>query len=108
MGFYQAVARLRSSGYDPSVVHIQSSYGLLNLPALPVSARWNPSLQRADDGSPTATWPDLRPVLSLWARVASAWRLAPGEGAGYGLTFQAKYETVLAVVTIGYRDRLPR
>lgn len=32
----------------------------------------------------------------------------PREGAGYGLAFQARRETVLAVVTIGYADGLPR
>lgn len=33
---------------------------------------------------------------------------SPWGGTGYGLAFQAKHETVLAVVTIGYRDGLPR
>ena len=51
---------------------------------------------------------DLKPVLSLRARVASVRTLRPGERAGYGLAFQARQETRLAVVTIGYADGLPR
>ena len=34
--------------------------------------------------------------------------IQPGQGAGYGLAFQARRETRLAVVTIGYADGLPR
>ena len=34
--------------------------------------------------------------------------LQPGQRAGYGLAFQARRETRLAVVTIGYADGLPR
>lgn len=108
--FYKAVDGLRTAGYDPGAIHIQSSYGLLNLPPQPcrylragIILYGIPS-----DNAPTASWPDLRPVLSLRARVASVRHLAPGEGAGYGLTFRAERETALAVVTIGYGDGLPR
>ena len=109
-GFYQAVDWLRSSGYDPGAVHIQSSYGLLNLPPQPCRyLRAGIILYGVpSDSAPTASWPDLKPVLSLRAQVASVRRLAPGEGAGYGLAFQAQRETALAVVTIGYGDGLPR
>ncbi len=108
--FYEAVDWLRSSGYDPGAVHIQSSYGLLNLPPQPCRyVRAGIILYGVpSDSAPTAVWPDLRPVLSLRARVASVRHLAPGEEAGYGLAFQARRETVLAVVTIGYADGLPR
>ena len=108
--FYQAVGWLRSAGYDPGAVHIQSSYGLLNLPPQPCRyLRAGIILYGVpSDGSPTAAWPDLRPVLSLRARVASVRHLAAGEGAGYGLVFRAERDTAMAVVTIGYGDGLPR
>src|SRR5699024_9207094 len=60
------------------------------------------------DGAPVRRDLDLRPVLSLRARVASVRQLEPGEAAGYGLAFHAERETKLAVVTIGYGDGLPR
>ena len=47
-------------------------------------------------------------MLSLRARVVCVRRLRPGEYAGYGLAFQAERETVLAVLSIGYADGLPR
>ena len=47
-------------------------------------------------------------MLSLKARVALVRSLAPGETAGYGRAFLAARPTMLAVVTIGYADGLPR
>ena len=108
--FSSAVNWLRRSGHDPGKVHIQASYGILNL-----------SFQSCDyvragialygvysSGQPTILRPTLKPVLALRARVVSVRALAAGEQAGYGLTFQAERETRLAVVSIGYADGLPR
>lgn len=108
--FYDTVAWLRAAGYDPGKVHIQSSYGLWNLPAQPCAyVRAGIALYgvRSDNG-PVQRSLDLWPVLSLRARVASVRTLRPGEIAGYGRVFQAGQETKLAVVTIGYDDGLPR
>lgn len=108
--FYDTVAWLRTAGYDPGKVHIQSSYGLWNLPAQPCDyVRAGIALYgvRSDD-APVQRSLDLRPVLSLRARVASIRTVQAGESAGYGRVFQAEQETKLAVVTIGYADGLPR
>ena len=104
------MAWLRTAGYDPGKVHIQSSYGLWNLPAQPCDyVRAGIALYgvRSDD-APVQRSLDLRPVLSLRARVASIRTVQAGESAGYGRVFQAEQETKLAVVTIGYADGLPR
>ena len=108
--FYGAVRWLRAAGCDPGAVHIQSSYGLLNLPPQPCRyLRAGILLYVVPSGEePAAFWPDLRPVLSLRARVASVRRLSAGEAAGYGLAFRADRDAALAVVTIGYGDGLPR
>ncbi len=108
--FYDAVAWMRSAGYDPGRLHIQSSCGILDLPPQPECAYARPGLALYgvhSDGSPARRGTDLRPVLSLRARVASVRTLAPGETAGYGRAFRARRETRLATVTIGYADGLP-
>ena len=83
---------------------------MLNLPPQPCGyARAGIALYGVySDLSPTQRRLPLKPVLSLRARVASVRTLQPGQGAGYGLAFQARRETRLAVVTIGYADGLPR
>ena len=34
--------------------------------------------------------------------------LSKGESLGYGLTYQAKYDSVIATIPIGYGDGIPR
>lgn len=108
--FYDTVAWLRSNGYNPGNIHIQASYGILNLPAQPCQyARVGIALYGVySDTSPVQRRLDLRPVLSLRARIASVRTLQPGDYAGYGRAFQAERETQLAAVAIGYADGLPR
>lgn len=50
---------------------------------------------------------ELRPVLSLKARVVCVKKLCDGETAGYGRAFTAEGERTIAVLAIGYADGLP-
>lgn len=108
--FYDAVARLRAAGYNPGKIHVQASYGIWNLPKQPCDyARAGIALYGVrSDNTPVQHRFDLRPVLSLRARVASVRSLQAGECAGYGRVYQAEKPRKLAVVTIGYADGLPR
>lgn len=108
--FYDTVERLRTAGYDPGKVHVQASYGIWNLPSQPCDyARAGIALYGVrSDNTPVQRGFDLRPVLSLRARVASVRSLQPGDCAGYGRAYLAEDARQLAVVTIGYADGLPR
>ena len=46
----------------------------------------------------------LRPVLSMKARLARVFDVAPGEGVSYGLTWRAQRPSRVALVPIGYAD----
>lgn len=91
--------------------HLQSSYGTVNYPCLQCSyARigimmYGIKSNRLDQ---TVEKPDLRPVLSLKARVAQVKQLLEGESVGYGCSFKAPCDMLLAAVTIGYADGYPR
>lgn len=108
--FYAAADWLRRRGYDPGKLHIQASYGLLNLSPQPCHyVRAGIALYGVySDSQASCLQPELRPVLSLRARVVSIRTLLPGDRAGYGLDFQAEQRTHMAVVSIGYADGLPR
>lgn len=92
-------------------LHLQASYGILRYPLADVDCA-RPGialyglLSNADDTHALAA--GLYPVLSLRARVAAVHRLAPGESAGYDMAYTATRPTVIATVTIGYADGLPR
>ena len=111
--FEDALSALRARGLDPGQTHLQASYGVLN-PGCARGRRYDTARVGIalygvySDLSPTQRRLPLKPVLSLRARVASVRTIQPGQGAGYGLAFQARRETALAVVTIGYGDGLPR
>ena len=104
------ISRLGRYGYAPRA-HILSSYGLLNYPeyggayARVGIALYGVLSERAD----LARCPvELRPVLSVHARVALVRTLFPGESVGYGLAYRAAQRRRIAILTIGYADGLPR
>lgn len=47
-------------------------------------------------------------VVSLKTQVLQKYKIQPGEGVGYGLTFKATRETKIAVISIGYADGINR
>lgn len=51
---------------------------------------------------------DLRPALSLRARVSHVKRLAAGERVSYGLRYVTPRATTVATLPLGYADGLPR
>lgn len=108
--FYSTVAWMEAAGISPGAIHIQASYGILQLPPQPCAyGRAGIALYGVASTPPRAEeWRDLRPVLSLRARVAALRTLEAGEGAGYGLAFRCGRTTRLAVVTVGYGDGLFR
>lgn len=109
--FSLTIDGLKKRGYSLPAVHILASYGLLNYPELGGDyARVGIALYGVLSGkNDHVKFPvDLRPVLSLKARVAQVRELQKGESAGYDLQFTAKRQSQIAILTIGYADGLPR
>ncbi len=48
--------------------------------------------------------PELRPVMSLYSRIAYLKKVPKGESLGYGRTFRTKRNSVIATIPIGYHD----
>lgn len=109
--FYQTIKCMDDLGLDPGKIHIQSSYGVLNYPELQcdyarIGIALYGVLSSKDDKTKLSV--DLRPVLSLKARIVTIKQIAIGETVGYGRQFTADRDTKIAVVSIGYADGLPR
>ena len=109
--FYQTIERLRGMGYVIPKVHILASGGFLHCPDIGGDYA-RPGIALYGQLSTKEEWAqagdELRPVLSLKARIALVRNLYQGEGAGYGHQFRADRDTKIAVVSIGYADGLPR
>lgn len=110
--FRHAAELVSAAGYGPVALHALSSYGLLNCPPQAGMSYARPGialygvLSRPDEQ--IGTLPDLRPVLSLRARIAQIHTLEPGDCAGYDGAFAPSGPARVAAVTIGYADGYPR
>ena len=109
--FDKALEELKERGCVCPKKHLLSSYGLINYPELGgdyarVGIALYGTLSTKEDNEKCPV--ELRPALSMKTRVSSVRTLHPGEGAGYGLSFIAERETVIAALSVGYADGLPR
>lgn len=109
--FEHVLQELKKRGCSVKGVHLLSSYGVLNYPqhagnfARVGIALYGVLSTEAD----SRKWEnELKPVLSLKARVASVRDVYEGEYAGYGMKFEAAKDTTIAAVSIGYADGVPR
>lgn len=109
--FYNLLDALSQNGIERPKIHIQSSYGLLNCPELECDyVREGVSLYGvlSSPGDETRLNLNLRPVLSLKSQIVLIRSVPDGETVGYGRTYTAKGDRLIAVLPIGYADGVPR
>jgi len=106
-GFTQAQGLVRRFGHEPSVLHVANSAALFRHPETHFD--WvRPGLALYGyPGSDTIDAP-LRPALRWRTEVIRMRTLQVGESAGYGRSFRASTETLLATIPVGYGDGLLR
>ncbi|HEV2864770.1 MAG TPA: alanine racemase [Pyrinomonadaceae bacterium] len=109
--FRDAVALFRERGHRPVLEHASNSAAALAHPEASgnmvrpggvLYGLWRDVLP------PLAGPPALRPVMSLRTRVTLLKWVMPGETLGYGCTFEAERETLVATLPVGYHDGYAR
>jgi alanine racemase len=108
--FADAVAAVRAAGHEVPRIHIANSAAALSLPtARGDLVRLGIAMYGIEPGPGVAELcRDLRPALSLHARISMVKTVRAGEGISYGLHHTFVTETVVATVPIGYADGVPR
>jgi alanine racemase len=105
--FREAVAAFRERGHRPTYEHASNSAatfahpearGNLVRPGGVLYGLWRDVLP------PLADAPSLHPVMSVRSRVILLKRVHSGETLGYGCTYEAAREMVVATVPVGYAD----
>ncbi len=109
--FNDLVGLIRDDGRPTGMLHLQSSYGILNYSE--VNTDWaRPGIALygllSDERDRVLADIDLRPVLTLKASVTRVTIVRAGESVGYGRSFVASRDTKVASVSIGYADGVPR
>jgi alanine racemase len=109
--FRGAVEVFRARGHRPTYVHMANSaatfahketWGNMVRPGGVLYGLWRDVLP------PGVESPGLRPVMSIKTRVTLLKRIGPGETLGYGCTFEARRETLVATLPVGYHDGYTR
>jgi alanine racemase len=105
--FRRAVETLRERGHRPSYEDMANSAGTFAHPSAwgnmvrpggVLYGLWRDILPPADE------LPRLLPVMSVHSRITLLKRVLPGETLGYGCTFEALRETLVATLPVGYND----
>jgi alanine racemase len=105
--FRQAVETLRGRGHTPSYEDMansagtfghDSAWGNMVRPGGVLYGLWRDILP------PSVVEPRLLPVMSVYSRITLLKRVHAGETLGYGRTFEARRETLVATLPIGYND----
>jgi alanine racemase len=107
--FGEVVAALEARGIRPPLLHAANSAGLLAHPESRLDmVRCGIALYGLPPSRALEGVVDLRPALSLKARVSFVKEVAAGEGVSYGLRYRLARRSVVATVPIGYADGVPR
>jgi alanine racemase len=103
--FQQALDAVNRSGPPPRYLHMANSGAVLTLKPPPLNLV-RPGIMLYGYPPSPAVGRDagLKPVLTLKTRLVSLRRVPAGTGIGYGHTFTAKRDSLIAVVPIGYAD----
>jgi alanine racemase len=107
--FDDALGRLAATGAAPVLRHAANSGGVLwhergryDMVRCGIALY---GLPPAPDGP---SRPDLRPAMSLKARVSFVKEVAAGERLSYGLRYRLETDSVVATVPLGYADGITR
>lgn len=109
--FNQVLADLLAAGINPMATHLSNSYGVLNYPKLPYDYV-RPGLillgVTSNDEIAINTKPDLIPAMQFLANVSHVKKIKKGDNVSYGRNFTASVDSIVATVSCGYADGLPR
>jgi len=107
--FAEAIESLRAAGINPGIVHCANSAAAIRYPETYYDmVRLGISLYGFHPCVETRSIIDLRPAMSVHARITDERMLATSEGVSYGLHYRSPGTVKICTVPIGYADGLNR
>ncbi|GAB4280117.1 MAG: alanine racemase [Coriobacteriia bacterium] len=107
--FKDSLAAVRAAGFDPGVAHAANSAATILAPSAHFDmVRCGIAVYGLHPSEATRERVDLRPAMSVKARVAAVREVGMGEGVSYGLTWRASGPTTIATLPLGYADGIHR
>ena len=105
--FAEMERKAQAAGLSPRVRHAANSAALLRLPAARLDMV-RPGLALFGVAPREGLAPELKPVMRVRSEIVALRTVMKGERIGYGHTWEATRESVVATVPIGYADGLSR
>ena len=103
--FKEAVAAMRAAGFDPGLVHCANSASSIRYPeALFDMVRMGIVMYGYHPCPETMALVDLRPAMSVHARITDVRMLRMSEGVGYGLHYRSRGSVKTCTIPVGYAD----
>lgn len=107
--FKDVIQQIKQNGINPGIAHIQASYGILDYSNIGFEyVRVGIIMYGVYATKDDEIKLNVKPVLSLKARVSTVREIEAGESVSYGRTFKSSKKMQIASVTIGYADGYPR
>ena len=103
--FTEAISDMRVAGINPGIVHCANSAALLRYPDTHLDmARFGISLYGFHPCPETVGYFDLRPAMSVHARITNVSQPPMSEGVSYGLHYRSTGSVKICTLPIGYAD----
>ena len=107
--FMEAVQAMADAGFDPGIIHAANSAATLRYPAVHFDmVRFGIALYGLQPCDETRALADLRPAMSVKARITDLRAVPMSEGVSYGLHYRSPGSVVICTIPIGYADGFRR
>lgn len=107
--FQSALVRMRDEGIDPGIVHASNSAGTILHPEAHFHmVRCGIAIYGLHPDASTYGRIELKPAMSVKARLTLVKRIGMGEGVSYGLTWRAAAPAIIGTLPLGYADGVHR
>ena len=105
--FIDAIDAIRAAGFDTGIVHAANSAAALRYPSVQFDmVRLGLALYGIHPCPETRSVSELRPAMSVHARITDARVLGVSEGVSYGLHYRSPGSVKICTIPIGYADGL--
>lgn len=107
--FIDTIDNMRAAGFDPGIVHAANSAAALRYPSVQFDmVRLGLVLYGLHPCPETRQIAELRPAMSVHARITDTHVLGVSEGVSYGLHYRSPGSVKICTIPLGYADGLQR
>ncbi len=107
--FVESMRALEAAGINPGIVHCDNSAAIYRFPKTHFDmARLGISLYGYQPANDTHRIVQLRPAMSVFARITNVIQVPMSEGVSYGMNYRSPGSVKICTVPVGYADGLIR